>query len=109
MSSGRAPSGHNSPLEPVSSTLDVPPSQLVVLLGPRDAHLTLIERAFPDVDIHVRGTQMTLTGAAGDLAQAEGAVLDLLRQVESGVMLTRDDVSRTLALTRADPTERARS
>src|SRR5690242_10655720 len=51
-------------------TVVVPNSiNMVQLLGPRDEHLALLERAF-DADLHVRGNQVTLTGDPGDVALA---------------------------------------
>ncbi len=46
-------------------TVVVPNSiNMVALLGPGDEHLALMEEAF-DADLHVRGNQFTLRGAAG--------------------------------------------
>ncbi|MEO6791779.1 MAG: PhoH family protein, partial [Ornithinibacter sp.] len=44
-------------------TVVVPNSiNMVSLLGPRDEHLSTMEKAF-DADLHVRGNQITLRGA----------------------------------------------
>src|SRR5919107_772190 len=47
---------------------DVP---MVSLLGPGDELLRTIERAFPRVDVHVRGNEMTVTGPPGEVALLE--------------------------------------
>ena len=35
---------------------------MVQLLGPQDRLLRVVEREHPDVDVHVRGNEITLTG-----------------------------------------------
>jgi phosphate starvation-inducible PhoH-like protein len=58
----------------------------------------VIERSFPTVDVHVRGLEVTLTGPAGDVAEVERALEDLVRQVQTAGAVSRDDVSRTVAM-----------
>jgi phosphate starvation-inducible PhoH-like protein len=81
----------------VSTTVTLPPQHVVGVLGPADANLHVVERAFPAVDVHVRGTDVTLKGPAGDVAGAARAIDDLITQVSSGASMTSDDVTRTLA------------
>ncbi len=54
-------------------TLVVPNSiDMVALLGPRDEHLTLIEKAFK-ADLHVRGNQVTMRGESAEVACWSGS------------------------------------
>jgi phosphate starvation-inducible PhoH-like protein len=50
----------------------VPASQsMVALLGPGDAHLRTVEKAFPTVEIHARGNEINVTGDPGEVALVE--------------------------------------
>ena len=64
---------------------DVP---MVSLLGPRDELLRTIERAFPQVDVHVRGNEFRLTGDTGEIALVER----LARQRKLTVLFTEHDM-----------------
>ena len=44
---------------------------MVTLLGPRDELLRTIERAFPLLDVHVRGNEISLRGASPEVALVE--------------------------------------
>ena len=75
------------------------------LLGQRDELLRLIEEAFDDVDIHVRGNEIAIVG---DDAERVGHLFDeLVVLVESGHHLEPGSVARTIDMVRADerPTE----
>ena len=52
--------------------ITVPASQpMVALLGTSDEYLRLIEAAFGDADILVRGNQVTITGTPADVTLIE--------------------------------------
>ena len=55
---------------------------MVQLLGPQDRLLRVVEKEHPDVDVHVRGNEITLTGAAGAVAAARALVDELLAMTE---------------------------
>ncbi|KQX68886.1 PhoH family protein [Angustibacter sp. Root456] len=82
---------------------DVP---MVSLLGPGDELLRTIERAFPRVDVHVRGNEMTVTGPPAEVALLERLVDELLTVIAAGQPLTRDAVDRSVAMLRQQTTER---
>ncbi|MDP9117314.1 MAG: PhoH family protein [Actinomycetota bacterium] len=82
----------------VSTVIVVPGEQaMVALLGSRDELLRVIERAL-DSDVHVRGNEITITGAAADNAIAVRLFEELLDLVKAGQNLTPDAVSRTLGM-----------
>ena len=56
--------------DPVQSRLAVPDAALLALLGSRDESLRMAEELL-DADVHVRGNELTLTGAPADVAFAE--------------------------------------
>jgi phosphate starvation-inducible PhoH-like protein len=66
---------------------------MVQLLGPQDRLLRVVEREHPDVDVHVRGNEITLTGDAAAVAAARGLVDELLAMTKAGHALGPSDVS----------------
>src|SRR5450755_1213171 len=78
---------------------------MVSLLGSRDELLRIIERAF-DSDIHVRGNEITITGAAPENAVVVHLFEELLALLGSGTTLTPDAVERSVAMLRNDANER---
>lgn len=68
-------------------------SMMPEILGPGDAVIREIEAAFPGVDVHVRGSEISLTGGGARIA---AAVIEELRAlIEAGVPLTPDVARRT--------------
>ena len=96
------------PTARVSSTkIVVPASQsMVSLLGPGDGYLRTLERAFPGVEIHVRGNEITLRGATGEIALVERLVSELLSVLGAGQSLTSDAVDRAVGIMRSESEER---
>ncbi|GAB3673731.1 PhoH family protein [Angustibacter aerolatus] len=82
-----------------------PAVPMVQLLGPGDELLRTIERAFPRVDVHVRGNEVTLTGSPADVALIERLVDELLVVVAAGQPLSRDAVDRSISMLRQQTTE----
>lgn len=88
--------------------ITVPGSQpMVALLGASDAHLQLIERAFPEADILVRGNEIAIEGEATMVGLIETLVGEMLAMLRTGQALTADSVERSIGLLRdgARPTE----
>ncbi len=88
--------------------LIVVPSQIamVSLLGPRDELLTTMERGLPQLRIHVRGNEISLSGPAGDVGLAERLIDELIAIVAAGQPLNRDAVERSLRMLRDGARER---
>ena len=78
---------------------------MVALLGSRDELLRVLEQIL-DSDIHVRGNEITITGAASDNAIATRLIEQMLELVRSGEALTPDALSRSHAMLTADSTAR---
>ena len=72
---------------------------MVSLLGSRDELLRVIEKAF-DADIHVRGNEITITGAAEESARVAGLFEELTKLLAGGAELTTDSVERVVAMLR---------
>src|SRR3954452_24712281 len=81
------------------------PKIMVNLLGAKDEILRLIERTLVS-DVHVRGNEITITGAPADNALAERLFAELIELVEKGETLTVDAVRRTVSMLEQDTTER---
>lgn len=79
---------------------------MVTLLGPRDELLRTIERAFPKVDVHVRGNEFRLIGDSGELALVERLIDELLAIVGTGQALNRDAVERSIGMLRTATSDR---
>jgi phosphate starvation-inducible PhoH-like protein len=88
-------------------TVAVPPAvPMVSLLGSRDELLRVVERAFPRVDVLVRGNEITLDGPVGDVALVERLVDELVAVLGSGQHLSPDAVERSIGMLRASSAER---
>lgn len=68
---------------------------MVQLLGPQDRLLRMVEAEHQDVDVHVRGNEITLTGAPADVAAARKLVDELIALTTSGHQLDEPDVNRS--------------
>jgi phosphate starvation-inducible PhoH-like protein len=83
--------------------ISVPGNHLMTgLLGQRDELLRLIEGAFSDIDIHVRGNEISI---AGDGAQAEIAgrlFEELVLLLQQGHRLEPASVTRTIDMVKQD-------
>ncbi len=84
-----------STTEALTVTTFVPNTHLMAgLLGPRDAYLRLIERAYPQSAIRVQGNQISVTGP--DAAKVLRLFDELVLVLESGQALDSVKVERTI-------------
>ena len=83
----------DAPDEPIVERVYADGVAMVQLLGPQDRLLRVVEREHPDVDVHVRGNEITLTGDAAAVAAARGLVDELLAMTKAGHALGPADVS----------------
>ena len=74
---------------------DLPP---VALLGTRDEVLRAIEKGFPDVDVHVRSTTITITGEESRVDVVVLLLSELIDVARAGTPLTADAVERAISL-----------
>src|SRR4051794_18350812 len=75
---------------------------MVTVLGSGDALLRVIERAFPKVDIHVRGNEISAVGVADDVATVQRLFDEMMLVLRTGQPMTEDAVERSIAMLRAD-------
>ncbi|GLZ39608.1 PhoH family protein [Actinokineospora sp. NBRC 105648] len=105
---GTAPGGH--PRSPAAQTADaqsrfaIPEGAALGLLGSRDENLRLAEDLL-DADVHVRGNEVTLSGAPADVAFAERVFAELVTLAGRGQQVGPDTVRRTVAMLSAGTVE----
>lgn len=76
---------------------------MVSLLGSRDELLHAIEQAFgDDIDIHVRGNEITVTGPESETDLVSRLFTEMLDLLKGGTQLTPDAVERSLAMMRGE-------
>ena len=95
---GASPSGSETvqPV-PVQSKIVIPDSAVLALLGSRDENLKVIEDLLA-ADVHVRGNEVTVSGAPADVAYAERAFGELVILARRGQQLGPDAVRAALAM-----------
>jgi phosphate starvation-inducible PhoH-like protein len=75
---------------------------MVTVLGSGDALLRVIERAFPAVDIHVRGNEISAVGDAPEVALVQRLFDEMMLVLRTGQPMTEDAVERSIAMLRAN-------
>ena len=70
----------------------------VALLGVRDEVLRAVERGFPDVDLYVRGSTVTVTGEESRVDVVVLLLSELIDVARAGTPLTADAVERAIGL-----------
>lgn len=84
------------------TVIEVPNSQpMVALLGTGDEYIRQVEKAFPDVDLLVRGNQIALSGATEDVAAIETLISEMLAMLRTGQALNAESVERSISLLRS--------
>ncbi|MGV1036615.1 MAG: PhoH family protein [Candidatus Nanopelagicales bacterium] len=85
------------------ATIKVPSSQsMVSLLGVGDEVLRAIETALPDIELQVRGNEITAVGPTAEVGLAKQLFGELLMVLRSGHSVTPDAVDRSIALLKSD-------
>ncbi len=75
---------------------------MVTVLGSGDSLLRVIERAFPTVDIHVRGNEISAAGDAAEVALVQRLFDEMMLVLRTGAPMTEDAVERSIAMLRQD-------
>ncbi|GMA30955.1 hypothetical protein GCM10025875_09470 [Litorihabitans aurantiacus] len=94
--------GSGSSSGPVTHQVTVPDDvDMRALVGPRDEVVRTIERGFPRVDVHVRGSVITLDGPADEVSLAERLLEELAQIARSAQPLSADAVERAIGMLRS--------
>jgi len=81
--------------------ISIPDNQLMTgLFGERDLHLKSIEAAFPEVDIHARGNQISITGA--DAPRVGSLFEEMVVLLEDGHLIDSTSLGKSIDLVLAD-------
>jgi phosphate starvation-inducible PhoH-like protein len=87
-------------VQPTTVRLTIPDSvDPSLLMGPSDVYLRRIEESF-DALVTVRGSQVTLIGAADVVEQATGVFSSLIQLIEQGEIPTLSDVELSIGRSR---------
>jgi phosphate starvation-inducible PhoH-like protein len=86
------------------SRFAIPDAAVLTLLGSRDENLRTVEELV-SADVHVRGNEVTLSGAPPDIAFAERVFTELVTLATKGQQLGPDTVRRTVAMLSAGTAE----
>ena len=76
---------------------------MVALMGPTDSNLRVIETAFPNVSITVRGNEVALRGDLEECAKVETLISELLVVIRSGQEINQDVIKRSISMLNQDP------
>jgi phosphate starvation-inducible protein PhoH and related proteins len=82
----------------------VPDDAVLALLGSSDENLKMAEELLT-ADVHVRGNEVTLSGAPADVAFADRVFAELVTLAERGQQVGPDAVRRTVAMLSAGTVE----
>ncbi|MGO2467982.1 MAG: PhoH family protein [Microbacterium gubbeenense] len=74
-------------------TITVDGIAMVQLLGPQDRLLRIVEKEHPNVDVLVRGNEITLSGEQADVAAARVLVAELIDMTRNGHTIEPADVT----------------
>src|SRR5690606_9365225 len=85
----------------VRSSIELAPESVFPLLGSADENLRELERLL-DADIHVRGSSVTLTGRASDVALAERVIEQLVALTGRNKVITPEAVRHTVSMLTSD-------
>ncbi|WP_158892796.1 PhoH family protein [Amycolatopsis anabasis] len=86
------------------SRFPIPDAAALTLLGSRDENLRVAEDLL-EADVHVRGNEVTLTGAPAEVAFAERVFAELVTLAGKGQQVGPDTVRRTVAMLSAGGAE----
>ena len=76
---------------------------MVALMGPTDSNLRVIETAFPNVSMTVRGNEVALRGDLEECAKVETLISELLVVIRSGQEINQDLIKRSISMLNQDP------
>jgi phosphate starvation-inducible PhoH-like protein len=76
---------------------------MVSLVGPNDSYLKILEGAFPNISITVRGNEILASGVQSELTKFEETIKEFLVLLRGGHVLNDDTVLRALSMLNHDP------
>ncbi len=92
----------NGPAPEAVDRIAVDGVAMVQLLGPQDRLLRILEKEHGDVQVLVRGNEITLSGARADVVKARQLVDELLEMTRAGQNLAPSDVASSARMLRVE-------
>jgi phosphate starvation-inducible PhoH-like protein len=89
--------GTDTATQAAQSKFPIPEAAVLSLLGSRDENLRVVEELLA-ADVHVRGNEVTLTGAPADVAFGERVFAELVTLADRGQQVGPDIVRRTVGM-----------
>jgi len=75
---------------------------MVSIVGARDELIKVIENAFPDVVLMVRGNEITIDGSLENVTLIQSLISDMIVMLRTGQGLTPEAIERSIVMLRAD-------
>ena len=71
---------------------------MISLLGTNDENLRKIEKTFPEINLHVRGNEITLSGNINLVKQVNQLVSELISLIRTGQPVNLDVIDRSISM-----------
>ena len=89
--------------KPEHAIVVVPTSTpMVSIVGARDELIKVIENAFPDVVLMVRGNEITIDGSLENVTLIQSLISEMIVMLRTGQGLTTEAIERSITMLRAD-------
>lgn len=89
--------------KPEHAIVVVPTSTpMVSIVGARDELIKVIENAFPDVVLMVRGNEITIDGSLENVTLIQSLISEMIVMLRTGQGLTPEAIERSITMLRAD-------
>jgi len=75
---------------------------MISLLGTNDENLKIVEKSFPDVNLHVRGNEINLNGNVNSVKHVNQLFSELISLIRTGQSLNSDVIERAIAMLNAE-------
>jgi phosphate starvation-inducible PhoH-like protein len=75
---------------------------MISLLGTNDENLKIVEKSFPDVNLHVRGNEINLNGNVNSVKLVNQLFSELISLIRTGQSLSSDVIERSISMLNAD-------
>ncbi len=75
---------------------------MISLLGTNDENLKIVEKSFPDVNLHVRGNEINLNGNVNSVKHVNQLFSELISLIRTGQSLNSDVIERSIAMLNAE-------
>ena len=90
-------------IKPEHAIVVVPTSTpMVSIVGARDELIKVVENAFPDVVLMVRGNEITIDGSLENVTLIQSLIGEMIVMLRTGQGLTPEAIERSIAMLRAD-------